>query len=62
MRAKPTRVAMDDWQLHDLKKADAAVEVQKKARPPRQEVARPERSESERNGMERKAPMLGGVA
>ena len=48
--------------MHDLKKADAAVEVQMKARPPRQEVARPERSEPDRKGMERRAPMLGGVA
>lgn len=59
MRAKPTRVAMEDWQLQDLKKAEAAVDVQKKARPVRQEVKRPLTRPPERSGMERRAPMIG---
>lgn len=58
MRAKPTLVAMDDWQLHDLKKAEAAVDVQKKASPPRQEVARPDKRLPERNGIDRRAPIV----
>lgn len=57
--AKPTRVAMDDWQLQALKKADAAVEVQKKASPVMQEVKRPDTRPPERSGIERRAPMLG---
>ncbi|CAO1615052.1 unnamed protein product [Jaminaea pallidilutea] len=58
MSAKPTRVAMDDWQLHDLKKALAAVDVQKKARPPRQDVANPERRDPDKSGMESNAPII----
>lgn len=62
MSAKPTRVAMDDWQLQDLKKAEAAVEVQKKANPVKQEVKRPETKPPERRGIERRAPIAGGLA
>lgn len=35
---KPTRVATDELQLHDLQKAEAALDVQKKARPDRQDM------------------------
>lgn len=37
--AKPTRVAMDELQLHDLKNMEAAVDVKQKAKPARHEVA-----------------------
>ena len=56
MMANPTRVAIDDWQLHDLKNADAAVLVQKKAAPARQDVAR-EAIPPPRNGIETTAPI-----
>lgn len=57
MMANPTRVAMLDWQLHDLKNADAAVLVQKKARPAKQEVAMLAMPPP-RNGMESSAPII----
>jgi hypothetical protein len=53
----PTLVAMLDWQLHDLKKADAAVEVQKKARPVKQEPRSEEMSPVPRKGMDSAAPI-----
>lgn len=37
-RLNPTRVATDELQLHDLQKAEAALDVQKKARPDRQDM------------------------
>ena len=55
--AKPTRVAIEDWQLHDLKKADAAVLVQKKARPARHEFAMEARPPP-RKGSESATPMM----
>jgi len=39
MKAKPTRVAMDELQLHDLKNIEAAVDVQQNATPVRHELA-----------------------
>ena len=39
MRAKPTRVAMEELQLHDLQKSDAALDEQKKTIPARHDVA-----------------------
>lgn len=58
MRQKPTRVAMDDWQLHDLKKADAAVEVQKNARPVRHDPMSEEIRPPPKKGIDRAAPMV----
>lgn len=55
---KPTLVAMLDWQLHDLKKADAAVEVQKNARPVRQEPRSEEMRPVPRKGIESAAPIV----
>ena len=57
MMAKPTRVAIEDWQLHDLKKADAAVLVQKQASPAKHELAMEARPPP-RKGNERATPML----
>lgn len=38
MMANPTRVAMDELQLHDLKNMDAAVEVKQNAMPAMDDV------------------------
>lgn len=38
MMANPTRVAIEELQLQDLKNIDAAVEVKQKASPPRHEA------------------------
>ena len=57
MIANPTLVAIEDWQLQDLKKAEAAVEVQKKAKPAKQEVAM-EDSPPARKGIDSAAPIL----
>jgi hypothetical protein len=54
----PTLVAILDWQLHDLKKADAAVDVQKKARPVRHDPMSDEIRPVPRKGIESAAPMV----
>ena len=51
-------MAILDWQLQDLKKADAAVDVQKKARPVRHDPAIDEISPPPRKGIERSAPIV----
>jgi len=55
IKAKPMRVAMEELQLQDLKNIDAAVEVQKNARPARHED--PTVPSTPANGRESKTPM-----
>jgi len=55
--AKPTRVAMDELQLHDLKNMDAAVDVKQNARPARHEEPTVPRTPA--SGIENNSPMVG---
>jgi hypothetical protein len=54
---KPTLVAILDWQLHDLKKAEAAVEVQKNANPVKHDPKSEEINPVPRKGIESAAPI-----
>lgn len=59
MMAKPTRVAIDDWQLQDLNMAEAAVLVQKQASPATHELATDARPPP-RKGSESATPIVLG--
>lgn len=57
--AKPTRVAIEELQLHDLKNMEAAVDVKQNASPARHDDAIPAMG-PERKGIDMKAPMVDG--
>ena len=60
--AYPTRVAIDDWQLHGRNSADAAVEVNSETQPAMQQVPSGASSPEHASGSDMAAPMVCGVA